>query len=92
MVSIGRMRPAAIACLISSRGRSEATTPRRNARPSSRAISRMISSVWSRCGLAPAEPAEPTIKGISSCLAARSTLRRSRFAPMRVGAILPEPR
>ena len=45
MVSIGRTRPAAIACLTTSRGRSEATTPRRNARPSSRAISRTISSV-----------------------------------------------
>jgi hypothetical protein len=43
-------------------------------------------------GLAPAEPAEPTTKGISSRRAARNTLRKSRFAPMRVGAILPAPR
>jgi len=36
---------------------SEATTAMRNVSPSSRAISRTISNVWSRCGLAPADPA-----------------------------------
>jgi hypothetical protein len=92
MVSIGRTREAAIACLSSARGTSAATTPRRKRSPSSRAISRMMESVSSRCGRAPAEPAEPTMSGMSRRRAARSTLRKSRFAPTRVGAILPPPR
>src|SRR5262249_22041143 len=78
MPSIGTTpfeRSAALSTVLSMSARS---TPMRKLSPSSRAISRMIASVCSRCGLAPADPAEPMMRGIFSLRAASITLRGSR--------------
>ena len=49
------------------------STAMRNPSPSSLAISRTIASVCSRCGLAPADPADPMMRGILCLRAPCST-------------------
>ena len=92
MSSRPMMRPAFDASNSIGRGMSARITAMRKDSPSVRAISRIISTVASRCAAAPADPAEPMTKGMSSDRAPCSTLRRSRRVASGEVAISPLPR
>jgi hypothetical protein len=68
------------------------STAMRNLCPPSRAISRTSASVLSRCGLAPADPADPITSGILCLSAPSSTFFKSRFVEAGAVAISPLPR
>ena len=92
MPSMPDMRPSRTACFSSARGMSARITAMRKCSPSARAMSRIIASVASRCGAAPADPADPITSGTSTCRAPSSTLRRSRRVATGDVAISPLPR
>ena len=85
-------RPARTACSRISRSVSAGITAMRNDNLSVRAMSRIISSVASKCAAAPADPADPIIRGMSKDRAPCSTLRRSRRVASGDVAISPLPK
>ena len=87
----GWTAPAASAPCTTSLGMSAQIVTPRSARPSSRAISRTMSSVQATCGAAPAPPAEPMMTGIPSALPARNSGARSFFVAERLTLGLPVP-